>query len=339
MGYGPWFGPPEAGEVNLLPGHNSSYKRDLLLDYGDRLESLLAAETSLQQDLRARGFRLYLEPAAKAFHTNFTEPSRWIPYLFYSGRVFAAERGRDWPRLRRAGYGAGSCLIPLVRLVRLAPRFRRARPDLAVGVYGPLLFALIVDAAGPGSRLPSLGAGRAAEKVARLEFHRHASSSAVMASRQPFFSVIIPTYSHPAELPGCLEALARQQFPIDSFEVIVVDDGSALPPVATVQGFENRLAVRLVAARHGGPGRGTQLWCPTGGRPILGLYRRRLPSRSGMAIGARGAFCDCAGLHHRGTDDKRARDESLRCNQPAYPRCRLPPFQSHGCWRGAVPCL
>ena len=74
-----------------------------------------------------------------------------------------------------------------------------------------------------------------------------------MASRQPFFSVIIPTYSRPAELPACLEALARQQFPTDSFEVIVVDDGSPSPPDATVQKFQNRLAVTLVTAGHGGP--------------------------------------------------------------------------------------
>ena len=75
----------------------------------------------------------------------------------------------------------------------------------------------------------------------------------MMDSRQPFFSVIIPTYSHPAELPGCLEALAQQEFAADSFEVIVVDDGSASPPAATVQDFANRLAIRLVTARHGGP--------------------------------------------------------------------------------------
>jgi hypothetical protein len=173
LGYGPWLNPPEAAEVDLLPGHNSSYKRDVLLGYGDRLESLLAAETNLQQDLRARGHRLYLDPAAKAFHTNFTEPSRWIPYLFYSGRLFAAERGRDWPRFRRAGYGAGAFLIPLVRFMRLAPPFRRARPDLATGVYGPLLFALIIDAAGQAIGYV-MGPGHSAEQVARLEFHREA---------------------------------------------------------------------------------------------------------------------------------------------------------------------
>jgi GT2 family glycosyltransferase len=175
LGYGPWFSPPRADEVDLLPGHNTSYKRDLLLGYGERLEALLGAESNLHQDLRARGYRLYLEPAAKAFHTNFTEPSRWIPYLFYSGRMFAAERGRNWQPLRRAGYCAGAWLIPLVRLMRLLPGFARTRPDLVAGVFAPLLLALIIDAVGQGVGY-ALGAGQAAEKVARLEFHREAQS-------------------------------------------------------------------------------------------------------------------------------------------------------------------
>jgi GT2 family glycosyltransferase len=74
-----------------------------------------------------------------------------------------------------------------------------------------------------------------------------------MASQRPLFSVIIPTYSRPAELHGCLEALARQQFPTDSFEVIVADDGSPSPPDATVHEFRNRLAISLVTSAHGGP--------------------------------------------------------------------------------------
>ena len=150
IGYGPWFNPPGAEEADLLPGHNTSYKRDLLLGYGERLEALLGAESNLHWDLRARGFRLYLEPAAKAFHTNFTKPLRWIPFLFYSGRVFAAERRRNWPLLRRAGYSAGAWLIPIVRFMRLIPGVRRTRPDLVAGVSAPLLFALIVDAVGQG---------------------------------------------------------------------------------------------------------------------------------------------------------------------------------------------
>jgi len=39
-------------------------------------------------------------------------------------------------------------------------------------------------------------------------------------------SVIIPTYNRFHQLLKCLEALARQTFPVDQYEVVVVDDGS-----------------------------------------------------------------------------------------------------------------
>jgi hypothetical protein len=184
IGYGPWFNPLNAGEVDDLPGHNSSYKRDLLLDYKDRLEEMLAAESTLHQELRARGHRLYLEPAATTFHSNFTEPSRWIPYLCYSGRLFAAQRAYSWPLLRRTAYSAGASLIPLIRLRRLVPGIRRSRPDLLPRVLAPLLFALVVDAAGQWLGY-TFGAGQAAEKLARLEFHRNGTVADAARPRRP----------------------------------------------------------------------------------------------------------------------------------------------------------
>lgn len=39
-------------------------------------------------------------------------------------------------------------------------------------------------------------------------------------------SVIVPTLNRAALLAGCLESLARQDFPAESFEVLVVDNGS-----------------------------------------------------------------------------------------------------------------
>jgi len=39
------------------------------------------------------------------------------------------------------------------------------------------------------------------------------------------FSVIIPTYNRPGQLAACLEKLGKQNVPVNSFEVIVVDDG------------------------------------------------------------------------------------------------------------------
>src|SRR5262245_39012600 len=75
----------------------------------------------------------------------------------------------------------------------------------------------------------------------------------MMARRLPLFSVIIPTYSRPAQLGGCLEALAATQLAGNSFEVIVVDDGSPSPPRAVVDRFGERLMVRLLTSAHVGP--------------------------------------------------------------------------------------
>lgn len=47
-----------------------------------------------------------------------------------------------------------------------------------------------------------------------------------MPQKQPFCSIIIPTYNRPQQLANCLEAISRIDYPRDRFEVIVVDDGS-----------------------------------------------------------------------------------------------------------------
>src|SRR5215813_1646861 len=41
----------------------------------------------------------------------------------------------------------------------------------------------------------------------------------------PRFSIVVPTYRRPAILAGCLDAVARLDYPCDRFEAIVVDDG------------------------------------------------------------------------------------------------------------------
>lgn len=69
----------------------------------------------------------------------------------------------------------------------------------------------------------------------------------------PFLSVIVPTFLRPANLAGCLEALAAQRYPRDRFEVIVVDDGSGQPPHDVVGALRARLTVLLVEGPHGGP--------------------------------------------------------------------------------------
>src|SRR5581483_145631 len=71
VGYGEWAGLNKPRQVDHLPGHNSSYKRALLLEYGEHLGTWLQAESLLHWDLRRKGHRLFLEPAATTRHVCF----------------------------------------------------------------------------------------------------------------------------------------------------------------------------------------------------------------------------------------------------------------------------
>ncbi|MCI0414935.1 glycosyltransferase [bacterium] len=68
-----------------------------------------------------------------------------------------------------------------------------------------------------------------------------------------FFSVIIPTHNRPEELASCLRCLAELNYARDHFEVIVVDDGSDVPPEDVVQSFANQLDITLITQPNAGP--------------------------------------------------------------------------------------
>ena len=173
IGYGNFLWPTSAREVDFLPGHNSSYKRDVLLGYGDRLESMMEAETVLHWDLRANGHRLYLEPAARVSHMNFSLWRSWIPSQFLNARLFAGARARQMSQLKRLVYAAGSPLIPLVRLSRIASitmrsselrlRFFQSLPALIVGLTIDGAAQLVGYLLGPGDSVSQVGT---------FEFHR-----------------------------------------------------------------------------------------------------------------------------------------------------------------------
>lgn len=120
--YGPWTHPTRVGEVDDLPGHNSSYKRGVLLEYGDRLAAMLAAESVLHWDLRRKGHRLWLENGARVRHVYMTNPAASAREMFYIARTFSATRARRWSLPRRLAFALASPLVPVVRLSRIAPR-------------------------------------------------------------------------------------------------------------------------------------------------------------------------------------------------------------------------
>jgi GT2 family glycosyltransferase len=69
----------------------------------------------------------------------------------------------------------------------------------------------------------------------------------------PFFSVIIPTYERPAQLAACLSALSRLDYPLERFEVVIVDDGSANSPRNIVDQFRESPDLKLLEQKNTGP--------------------------------------------------------------------------------------
>jgi hypothetical protein len=173
LGYGRWLGPGRRREVELLPGHNSSYKRDLLLNYGNELDRLMEAETVLLWDLRRKGHTLLFEPAARIDHTNFSSFPIFLDVQWHLGRVFAATRAEHWSALRRVAYALSAPAIPFIRLshtIRAALGNRSSKRRLAAAL--PFLCtALVVDLVAQAAGV-LFGAGRSVAILSAYEFHR-----------------------------------------------------------------------------------------------------------------------------------------------------------------------
>ena len=69
----------------------------------------------------------------------------------------------------------------------------------------------------------------------------------------PLVSIVIPTYARPERLRECLAALARQTLPADTFEIVVVDDGSPQPVVPPADTAAAGPAIRGIRQPHAGP--------------------------------------------------------------------------------------
>jgi hypothetical protein len=170
--YGEWADPISPGPTNHIPGHNSSYKRDALLEYGSGLADFLEAESPMQWDMMNRGHTFCMEPGAKMFHLNFSVFGRSIPLRFNGGRLFAANRAHEWSLMRRLSYCLLSPLIPLVRVGRVLRAANRiGQSKLTLRVLPTLCIMLGFD--GLGEMVGYLaGSGSAMQRLSDMEFHR-----------------------------------------------------------------------------------------------------------------------------------------------------------------------
>jgi hypothetical protein len=172
--YAPWVDPPPPGEPTHLPGHNGLYRRDVLLSYGEELESIFEAETVLQWDMASRhGSTLALLEGARMHHLNFSKipASLWLRFL--GGLLFAGNRAREWGWGKRLAYAAGSPLIPLVRFRRIAGAIHRVKPASRVrGLRALVLLALAFDALGELAGYLGAPSDKAMDLLTGIEFKR-----------------------------------------------------------------------------------------------------------------------------------------------------------------------
>lgn len=172
IAYGEWVDHRAPIFTRHLPGHNSCYKRQILLDYGEELERLLEAESILHWDLKQKGHELLLETAAKTHHLNFSYWHIWIPVQFHSGRIFAATRAHSWNPGKRLLFSIASPLIPIIRSRRIYHHVRRGQSlQFFLKLLPTLATGLILDAIGQVTGC-LFGEGNSPEKAAIYEFNR-----------------------------------------------------------------------------------------------------------------------------------------------------------------------
>jgi hypothetical protein len=172
VSYSEWAQPISSGTMRHLPGHNSSYKRDILLAYGEQLDNLMQAESVLHRYFKAQGYQLWLESNTYTSHSNFTAWTPWINAQYYAGRQFAATWAQPWSWFRRLLFTIGSPGIPWLRLWRIQKHIRRAHSAGFLIRLLPLLLAgLMVNGFGQMMGYAA-GVGDSIEKITEHERHR-----------------------------------------------------------------------------------------------------------------------------------------------------------------------
>lgn len=181
VSYGEWWPPIERAEVDVLPGHNASFRTAVLRSYSD-LEELLGCDVVLHGRLRADGHRLGMEPAAACVHLGEDSLATLARGVFLWYRCYGPLRAKaeGWSLLRRFAYLVSTPLVPLVFLRSYRRRLRKhPRGRMLFWRFLPQVMGVLL-AAGVGRALGLLfGAGDALRRFSDYELHAprlHASS-------------------------------------------------------------------------------------------------------------------------------------------------------------------
>lgn len=150
IAYGPFLQGLPGGERPFIAGHNSCYRREVLLGEGDRLPDTLEGEYVFHTGLSAAGAKFYVEPDARVSHMNFGTWASAIKASYLAGKVFGSNRAATWAASRRVAFVFGWMAVPFIRLNRILPLARQAGwPQGRINACVPaLLVCLAASAAG-----------------------------------------------------------------------------------------------------------------------------------------------------------------------------------------------
>jgi hypothetical protein len=162
------------GEVERVSRNNTTFRREALIAFGDRLPDVLARDGGLMEELKRRGARFYREPQARLSHLNPSLMGSMLRLRLHSARASASTRARTggWSLGRRLLYVAASPLFPLLRIRALWTRLWSPPVRQVLARITPLLLlALLVDAVGQAQGF-AFGEGNSALTAGRYDLDR-----------------------------------------------------------------------------------------------------------------------------------------------------------------------
>lgn len=169
--YGPWSDAGAAGPARHLPGHNSAYRRDVLVALGDQLPQVLELESPWLWREVERGATLLCVPTARSHHFNFSVLRPALPLRFHGGRVFGANRAQAWSLPLRILWAGALPLIIAVRWRRALEQASRFMPRQSLRFHAIVPLLLSADSLGEVAGY-LFGTGDAVKRISGLEYHR-----------------------------------------------------------------------------------------------------------------------------------------------------------------------
>ncbi|HYM10001.1 MAG TPA: glycosyltransferase [Bryobacterales bacterium] len=141
--YSPCMPPLAEGEAEAVPGNNAVYRRSIL-PLGEPAWAHVW-ESFLQNELRRRGIRVFLNPAMLVYHKKSFRLGEMLLQRFLYSRSFAAMRAERMNRAGRLFYAAASPPLPVLlvwRIFRCTRLKRRNLREFLLGLPVILLFVL-----------------------------------------------------------------------------------------------------------------------------------------------------------------------------------------------------